>query len=88
MSIHRAIALTLKNSCEICEMIILPNDSVAISECGHLFCTSCATSYVTYKINAFEDVFCPKEGCEKAINQNSELFHGLAIELKKKFKKH
>jgi hypothetical protein len=42
---------------------------------------------VTYKINAFEDVVCAKEGCGKPINQKSELFNGLAIELKKKFKK-
>lgn len=58
-----------------------------MAECNHLFCEPCAASYLTYKINAFEEVLCPRENCGSPINKNSRIYTGLAIELKKKFDK-
>jgi hypothetical protein len=93
VSVFRKLAGNLKNSivpsrrtkCLICDMDVDPTLLLSLSACPHVFCESCATAYLNYKINAYEEIKCPMENCMKPLDKRSIAFQGLAIEMKNKY---
>jgi hypothetical protein len=58
-------------------------------DCEHKysFCESCLHHYVIFKVNNFEEVNCPQEGCPSILDMNSPLFKNLPADIQKKYKK-
>lgn len=86
-SLKRSMIPSLRKRCLICEMEIEVGSLSAIASCTHVFCETCASSYLTYKINAYEEILCPSEGCLQPLNKNCPTYESLAIELKRKHEK-
>lgn len=58
-------------------------------ECDHKFnfCESCLHHYVIYKVNNFEEVHCPHEGCPATIDIATTFFNNLPADIQRKYKK-
>ena len=51
------------------------------------FCESCLHHYAIYKINNFEEVCCPHEGCPKTLDMNTKFFKNLPVNVQKNYRK-
>ena len=58
-----------------------------LSKCEHRykFCESCLQNYAIYKINNYEEVFCPYEGCQTLLDTDSEFFSQLPREVQNRY---
>jgi hypothetical protein len=78
------------NTCEIGESDIPKTDRrLTLSECEHKanFCESCLHHYAIYKVNMYEEVFCPHEGCNALINTKGDFFKQLSTDIQKNYRK-
>ena len=76
--------------CEICEEEMrVSEDMPMLSKCEHRykFCESCLHHYAIYKINNFEEVFCPHEGCQALLDTDSKFFNQLPSEVQNRYPK-
>ena len=79
---------SMRKHCMICDMDVPADQQLsAIAACAHVFCEACSSNYLTYKINAFEDIRCPMEGCGQPLDKTTQAFQSLAQELKRKCEK-
>ena len=58
-------------------------------DCEHKFnfCESCLHHYVIYKVKNFEEVNCPRDGCPKTLDMNTQFFKNLPADIQRNYKK-
>lgn len=77
-------------NCEICDSDMKKSDKqLTMCDCEHKFnfCESCLHHYVIYKVKMFEEVYCPREGCEVLLNMNGDFFKQLPADIQRNYKK-
>ena len=76
-----------RGNCQICETEVAQAELQSLNNCNHLFCSSCLQQYVIYKIKIFEEVECPDESCRLILDEKSQVYLELPLDLRKQYKK-